>query len=573
MHALLAILMTMAPMTDAERQEKLARLTALEARLAAREAEDAEIKADLDKAQKLVPGAFFDPNPWQYRAITDMANGIGREKKQYTVAHVAGNRGGKTYLVPMIVGTISGLFQNRWFDSPLYKLWPFPKHIRCIGDKQLFMEGTGEFWKAIDTWFPKDEKGTPINWSSEKGDYSFPSRYYLPNGFVMDCITPEIKLRAHEGVALGMLCIIEPVEEEIWDLYPRAFDKGGVKLFSATLAHCSEWVDRRILQNPNAIITRGTALDNCEETVIQTDKGEVRGKLSREALQSMYDSMPEHDRDARWNGDPIYWRGRVLHEVWDDAVHIADDDSAPSRFPLYKVNIDPHPGKPWCIVVAGIDHDSKPWIVDEWPKFETFGRYYGEIAYDSPNHGERFYFELIRGLMQQYQGARLILDYKMSRTPGRTDEGTSTLLQRMADALDMDESEFERQNCNVGGVDGNGGNLLKSALLYDKSKPVGADNEPALRVLRRCQNTAYYLRNFTYRKSAQLGGFGTSEVYEQKFFDFPRGVMSLLSHDEGAPRIVSPSEARSIEQRDRERGVIKAARRSHPEWRGALAHV
>ena len=537
-------------------------LAEMETELAQIHAERDERRRKMDEIREVVPIAFFEPNPWQYRAIVDIATKV-KPEVQNTIGHFPGNSGGKTFLIPAMFWNIAAGPQNKWFEYPLFRDWPFPKHFRVIGKKQLFFEGTGEFWKAIHTWWPK-VNGEPYGWSFEKGDYHYPSQYKLPNGFCLDCITPDIE--EHEGVELGFLALLEPEEEAIWNQYVRAFRRGGLKLLSCTMARCSEWMDRRILQNPDAIITPGHPMDNCDETVMDTPLGEVRGKLSRASLESIRDNLPEEEVATRWDGQPIYWRGRVLHNAWDEHVHIVDDDLCP-RLVMHKINIDPHPGKPWCILVGGIAEDGGVWIIDEWPTYDTFGRFYSDVPYDAPEHGEKFYFDLINRFREnKYRRNIPILDYKMGRTPDRTDSGTSSLLDRMERAC---HCQFDRQNCNVGGVDGSGLTLLKTVLAWDKSKPISEDNHPMLHVLRRCKNTTHQMLNLTWKKSAELGKFGTSEVFDPRFFDFPRGVMSILSHEGGVSRrrITTPEEDAAARRSKVWAEEMKLMSPHHPEWR------
>lgn len=511
-------------------------------------------------AIKAMPSMFFSPNPWQYRAIRDMALGVKKDV-QNVVGHFPANGVGKTYLAAMIALQVAAYKRapNLFFNYPLFTDWPFPKHIRCIADKQLFMEGSGEFWKAIDIWWPKHL------YTSEKGDYSYPSRYYIGDT-VLDCITPEVRLRAHEGVELGMLMILEPTEEEVWNVYPRAFRHGGIKLLSCTLAHCSEWIDRRVMQDEKSIITIGNAMDNCDETVMDTPLGPVRGKLTRASLESMYAEYDKNDREARWNGTPLYWRGRALNGIWNPEVHVIDDDLCPP-ITLHKLNVDPHPAKPWALLVLGLDGEGRPWVVDEWPRFETFGSYYHEVTYDTPDHGEQFYFDLINSLRSQYRPSIPILDYKMANTPDRKDDGTSSLHKRLNSAC---HTEFTPQSCDVMGP-GGGLALLKSALAYDRSKPVGAGNNSSIHILRRCRNTIYQLENLGFKKAGELGKFG-SEVLDPKFLDLPRGIMSALSHSAGRCRIITPeSEARRKAKIWRDE--LNQMRPHHPNWRHQLAHA
>jgi len=529
---------------------------AIEAEIAELKRKIAETQEQTETARRVMPICFFEPNPWQYKAIEDMAKHV-LPKVQNTVGHFPGNSAGKTFLIPAMMWVIATHNSNgiKWFNYPLYQAWPFPKHLRVIGRKQLFFEGTGEFWKAIWKWWPQIE-GEPYGWSCEKGDYHYPCRYKLPNGFTLDCVTPEQS--EHEGVELGMLALLEPEEENIWNQYVRAFRHGGIKLLSCTMARMSEWMDRRVLQDPKAIITEGHPMDNCDETVVKTPKGLVRGKLPRESLESMRDNYAEEELATRWDGKPIYWRGRVLAGLFDEEIHVEDDDKLPA-IQLYKINVDPHPRKPWCMIVAGIDADGDTWILDEWPRFETFGKFYHEISSDKPEHGEAFYFAMLDELLhRKYPRNRRIVDYKMSRTPDRTTGGTSSLLERMERAC---RCQFEPQNCNVGGVEGSGLSNLKSALAHS------ADIAPTMHVLRRCKNTIHQMINFTWKKSSELGKFDTFEVFDQKMFDFPRGVMSILSHAARGGRIITPEEYKQQQRTKIWKEELALMAPHHPEWR------
>ena len=208
------------------------------------------------------------------------------------------------------------------------------------------------------------------------------------------------------------------------------------------------------------------------------------------------------------------------------------------------------------------------WAVEEWPAFETFDRYYSEVPYDV--YTESFYFELLnKWFREKYPRNRRILDYKMSCTPDRRESGPSSLLKRMEHAC---HTQFERQNTDVGGVQGSGLTLLRSAFAYDKKRPVSSDNQPMLHILSSCRNTIHQCKNLSWKNSAELDGFGTSEAFDKKHFDAPRALMSILAHRSGRPLIVTPEEAKSQERRKIMDAEFALMAPHHPNWR-SHSHV
>lgn len=548
-------------------------LEQIDAERAAIKERQAIAAAQIEELKQTHPLAFFEPNPFQYRALTNLIKGLKRNPDGITfapvrniVANTPGNGAGKTFGTIALIGNICTGVMSPWYDYDLFKLWPFPKEIRLIADKKLF-EDDGEVRKAILKWWPR------AYYTESKGDYSYYSSYQWQTGFMVKCMTFDQSDRAHEGGEQGMVIFLEPPKDNrLWNSYARAFRHGGIQMLDATMIYGSEWIDREIINADGTIFTDGTPEDNCEDTVIQTPMGECRGKLARATIDGWaedYKKQGDGIYEARFLGMPLHRRGRALAGLFDRAIHVVP--SHPGEFPIrmFKVNVDPHPGKPWWISVVGIDSHGDSWVMDEWPRYETFGRFYSEVPYDPPTRGEDFYFALVAELLGRYKPNIPMLDFKMGNSPTRDASGVSTLRGRMENYL---RREFTAQSVDVMS-DGGGLAALKSALSYNREQPVSFTNHPKLRILAHCSNTIHQLENLSFKKSDTLAGYGTSEQLADDHLDAPRAIMGILTNSDGPGRIIIPGSHNSDYSDKRRRFAAAMKLEEQPIRRGLAIHA
>ena len=430
----------------------------------------------------------------------------------FTVTH-------NSWWLVVLTGNIVWGPQNPWFDYRLFREWPFSKHIRWVVDAPELKE-TGELWRAINRWWPRHK----FKESKDGYDYYSTFRFFddagNDNGFTLSIRTNDQPLRLHESDDVGCVLFNEPPVRPVYHAYPARFRHGGFRLICGTLVMESPWISEEVIDNPEAVWEMADAEENCEEHArLDTQNGLCVGHLTHESIQRRIAEYPEEEREARATGKPVHLQGSVFQV--EPLVHFVQRAAIPKDLTTYLV-VDPHPNRPWAIVVGGVDALDTWYVVDEWPKPHDFdGKPYHRIIAD--RRGVEDYAKIIKGLDDKWGVAQNIIDGKFANSPFRTLSMSTTL----RDQLLMMGLWFFDGNPNVEG-DGGGIRKLQQLLRYDTKRQVDFTNRPRFFIASDLENCKTGLRNLTRKKRPD--GDGYREALEDKFLDFPRCMMYLVMH-------------------------------------------
>lgn len=137
---------------------------------------------------------------------------------------IAANGVGKTAVLSNILPNIFFEPNERWFDYPLYKKWPYIPKGRIISDTQTV---TKTIVPELHKWLPQGK------YTSSKADKHYES-WWTTNGggikpnFEFDIMTYEQDVKQFESATLGFVIFDEPPPEAIWKASISRLRRGGI---------------------------------------------------------------------------------------------------------------------------------------------------------------------------------------------------------------------------------------------------------------------------------------------------------------------------------------------------------
>lgn len=476
------------------------------------------------QAREVIPIVFFKPNPPQYRLAKVIGESYDYESKLQKHTQFGafwGNGTGKSYGLMAIIANIIWGPQNEFFGFPLFKQWPFKKHIRLVVTADELKAG-GEFLTAIETWWPKHR------YKAEKLGLDYLSSFeFMDDGgnkleWRMTVRTMDQDPKLHESAGLGMVGFVEPPPRHLYNAYPARFREGGFRVVCGTLLFESSWMTEAFENNPLAWHEFASDEENCSTCAsLMTPHGELKGYLSHEAIQQRAADYSEEERATRRTGKPIHLRGSYF-EVTPE-IHFVPRSSLPVETTNYLV-VDPHPNRPWAVVVGAINGAGDYYILDEWPTLGDFsGKPYHHI--ESDKRGLDDYAAILRGLAEKWSVVENIIDGKFANSPLRVLSSTTTLRDQLIE-LGLFFADGNPQVVE----DGGGIRRMQQLLGWNKDKPMDALNRPHFYIADDLHNCKLSIRNLRRKKSKSPDGFIYRDAPDEVFLDFSRCMMYLVMH-------------------------------------------
>lgn len=326
-------------------------------------------------------------------------------------------------------------------------------------------------------------------------------RLVTRNGYLLTTFTP---VEGYTATVKSYLDNAKTIEEVDAELLPIRDEKGDVKAFEKVPRVQKSGIERaRIVYFHTADNPYGN-YPSMRET--------LKGK-SRETILMRAYGVPSKTFGAAF---PMF-RYNVHVITVEQWMQIQKRFPNGSRYHL----IDPCSGRnwfqAWVMCIPG-----KKIIYREWPSHGHLGAYIQGIG--DPGawaisgkavDGEKgpaqtsFGFGLLRYKqeIEKLEGGEVIqdryMDARTANSPTATREGTTTLIEQMAE-LDMNFLGASAEK-NVFSKDGDGSiDMLNSALYYDLETPLGQYspsmsriNEPELQIVETCPNMIYSFSNWT----------------------------------------------------------------------------
>jgi hypothetical protein len=376
---------------------------------------------------------------------------------------IAANGVGKTAVLAEIIANIMWGPQSEWFDQPLFRNWPYEKHLRVVTEANDLGE-TGTIDKEINYWWPKGR------WTASKAGKNYNFIFKSDTGFMLDKFSFAQEPKEFESATLGAIFFNEPPSEDIFGACVGRMRKGGRMFFHMTPLFQSAWVQDRLIDSHDQDTTVITA--DIEDACIEHG---IRGHLKHEDIERMMKNWKPEEIEARAHGKFMHLSGVIYGGSFKREFHVVPDDVKPPLGSQWFTVVDPARGKPWAIAVGWVDPRGQIVIDDEYPKEDWLRCQESVLTI-------RDYSDIIKIMEAGKYVEWRIIDRHFANS--RNDYGT-TLKQDLADKFGL---EFRDSYSCEKEVD-TGIQKVKDYLGFNMKMPMDAINFPRIRIKERCKNT------------------------------------------------------------------------------------
>lgn len=376
---------------------------------------------------------------------------------------IAANGVGKTAVLAEIMANIIWGPQNEYFDLPLFRNWPYEKHLRVVTEAND-MGSTGTIDKEINFWWPKGR------WTAEKQGKNYNSLYRSDTGFMVDKMSFEQQPKEFESATLGAIFFNEPPSEDIFGACVGRMRKGGRMFFHMTPLSNSAWVQDRLVDSHDEDTTIVAA--DIEDACIEHG---VRGHLKHEDIERMMKNWKPEEIDARAHGKFMHLSSVIYGGAFNRQYHVVADDLQPPKGSQWFTVVDPARGKPWAIGLGWVDPRGQIVFDEEYPKEDWLRCKESVLTI-------RDYADIIKIMEAGKPIETRIIDRHFANS--RNDYGT-TLKQDLSEKFGL---EFQDSYSCEKEVD-TGIQKVKDYLGFNTKMPMDSLNFPRLRIKARCKNT------------------------------------------------------------------------------------
>lgn len=412
-----------------------------------------EIRRDTERA------VFYEPN----KPVEDLVRSIGTTSHLVYVLSAANGIGKTTALVNVAANLIFGP-QNRFFDYPLFKTWPYPKRIRIVSDPSQ-VKDSAPIPSEIQKWWPRG-RYEPF----KDGQHYFSQ--YKSGDWILEVMTYEQAPKEHEGANLGLVLFNEPPPEKLWVPNISRLRAGGIAVVGMTPLNEAGWFFDKVAPRYPETIFYADVEAGCKEHG-------TRGHLKHDDIEKMIAEYSPEEREARVGGKAMYLQGRVF-KTFTPNVHVLKEPvRAPLHSTLYNV-VDPHTNKPFFAIWAWPCKNGDLIIVDEHPNEDFFKMHNCQWTiedykrmYSSKEHG----YEVKRIIDHHFA------DVRSAATKKTLKEDLESI------GLSYESSYTATEEIDTGVL------KVREYLRYDASRPVDTVNRPKIFVNPHCLNT---IKSFQY---------------------------------------------------------------------------
>ena len=300
---------------------------------------------------------YYEPNG----KCEEYINAVG-SAENFIILFSAANGVGKTAASANIVAHIcfGKESENKYFNLPLFKAFPFPKKGRIVSDPTNIEKNV---IPALKEWFPEGR------YKTRKGNKKYESIWETDNGFDFDIMTYDQDPKEFEGATLGWIWLDEIPTESIFKALVARLRKGGVIFISATPITGSAWLYDHIIANPDKDMQlKGQRVYIEADVEAACKQHGIRGHLEHEHIQRMIAEYSEDEKQARIYGKFQHLVG-LRFKTFTRNVHVIRPfDIDRQNFCVYEA-LDPHPRNPDMVNWLAVDSRGRKIICNElWIK-------------------------------------------------------------------------------------------------------------------------------------------------------------------------------------------------------------
>lgn len=406
------------------------------------------------------------------------------------------NKLGKTTIVANIFKNIFWDNDERFFNFPAFKEWPFInddglpiKRARIICTAANAAED-GPIATEIKKWWPEGR------YERSKSGKNYYSKYVTDTGWHIDIMTYDQDPSEFEGPMISLQWCDEPPKPRLMGAIMSRFSKGGILLLSQTPVNAGPFLD--VLED---LKDRGTSVKQIEATIWdnsitdgkENSLGTKRGLMTNEEIEEYIKSIPIDERAARIEGKAVGKSGKIYPTFSMDA-HIRQydlDSPAAKQWNGYCI-MDPHDKYyPFILWVAILPPNEigkiKHVVYNEWPTYDTLGGYYDEKRKSAVCNLTP---EDISKIMKVYDGTQYGIEIMKRGIDPRFARNTESNYSKSVEGIILDyqryDIDFELPDQKLMST---GRDAIRMDLKYDKGQPSHIYNEPDMVFMPHCQNT------------------------------------------------------------------------------------
>jgi len=412
---------------------------------------------------------FYEPNGKCEDFIRQVGSG-----RNFIVLFSAANGVGKTCVSANIVAHLlwGNESENKYFDYPIYKDFPFPKRGRIASDPKNI---EANLIPTLKEWFPLGR------YKTSKGGKSYDANWKTDTGWEFDIMSYEQEAKEFESATLGWAWFDEPPPESIFKATVARMRKGGIIFISETPLYAA-WLYDHIIANPDKdLADKGQRVyieAEVEDACIQHG---IRGHLEHDHIQRMIAEYSEEEKQARIYGKFQHLIG-MRFKQFSRNIHVIKPFNIDQReFTVYEA-LDPHPRtNDMCNWIA-VDRKGRKYVVDElWAKCQGGT---SELAQN------------IKNKASQYRIQRRICDPSAFIEDQHTGKSLATRL-----------SEYGLTYHEASKIRATADKYIEDALSYQKIKLPGDDGviigeeyikAPDLYIFENCQRTIWEFEHYSW---------------------------------------------------------------------------
>lgn len=304
---------------------------------------------------------FYEPNGKCEEFIRKVGGLDEDGRPNFIVLFSAANGVGKTAAGANIVAHIiwGKDSENKYFDLPLFKNWPFPKKGRIASDPENIKTN---LIPTLEEWFPAGR------YKAKKGSKIYQSQWETDNGWKFDIMSYEQDVKEYESATLGFAWFDEPPPEAIFKATVSRMRKGGIIFISETPLYAA-WLYDHIIANPDQELAKKgqrVYIEADVETACKTHG--IRGHLEHAHIERMIAEYSEEEKQARIYGKFQHLVG-LRFKQFSRSIHVIRPfEINPRNWCVYHA-LDTHPRNPDAGTWIAINDKGTKIIVDElWIK-------------------------------------------------------------------------------------------------------------------------------------------------------------------------------------------------------------
>lgn len=347
---------------------------------------------------------FYEPNGKCEEFIAKVGN------NNFITLFSAANGIGKTAAGTNIVAHIvwGKESENKYFNHPLYKDWPYPKRGRIVSDPKNIVSN---LIPALKEWLPEGR------YTAVKGDKHYESIWKSDTGWEWDIMSYEQEAKEFESSTLGFAWFDEPPPEAIFKATVARMRKGGIIFISATPLAGSSWMYDHIITTPDTDLTaKGQRVFVEADVEAACKQHGLRGHLEHDHIQMMIAEYTEEEKQARIYGKFQHLVG-LRFKRFNREIHIIKPFNIDLRnYAVYEA-LDPHPRNPDMVSWIAVDKNGTKYVIDElWLKCQN---------------GDEELAQRIKKKADQYRIVRRVADPSAFITDQHTEQSLATKLSKL----------------------------------------------------------------------------------------------------------------------------------------------